>query len=378
LKPDNLLTYRNCPLPIVLDFCPDSAISPPEPNPYFADAMNSYNYSVKNEHLTDDTVDKTSPQNIHIDPFSLQPGSTVNIEIHSDPINLGDYTVQQDGGLSEDIILPPTIPAGFHTLHIYGNSYSGESVDLTQVIEVQGSVGDIDEDGIADSSDPCLYVPAANIDADFDGIDDGCDPQIDGVQPYRVRNGDTTIGEDASHLFIERNIRASSITGIIGDYDPDNNGWAIVAKSKNEADSGLPANFWVDDNKVPHVSIRTPDKGCVQFTPASLKVIKANKDRYLKREANNTNTCRPEAASDDVDSNGVSDNQQTLYRAHNGNPANGEDPQSIYLERNTTAAETQLGLSDYDHEQPWNLLASSQNEATKATFVKLVIKNDEN
>ncbi len=290
LEPDNILSYRNCETSYVLDFCPNPSINPPEPTPFFANAIDN-NQSTKNEQLTSGIVNKTELQTLKTDPFSLQPGSIVNIELRSDPINLGEYIVKQDGSLLGNITIPNSVPAGYHTLYIYGNSYSGEPISLMQIIEVRGAEGDIDEDGIPDISDPCLYIAIANRDSDFDGIDDACDPEISNNKPYRVRNGDVNKGEIAEYIYIERNIKASAFTGVVGDYDPDNDGWAIVAASDNKNQSGVLANFWIDESKIPHVSVNTIKNGCVLFKPHSLTLVMPSEKRKLQQEIKNTDTC---------------------------------------------------------------------------------------
>jgi hypothetical protein len=101
------------------------------------------------------------------------------VEVHSDPIELGTYSADSLGNLSVDIPLPINVPAGYHTLHLIGASYSGEEIDVWQTIEVRGSEGDIDEDGILDNVDQCMYVMESGLDEDLDQIDDACDPMIE-------------------------------------------------------------------------------------------------------------------------------------------------------------------------------------------------------
>lgn len=336
--------------------------------------------NTQHKNMTSGTLVKTQSENISLEPFSVKPNSTVSVTVHSDLIDIGNFTSNEDGSLNTNIQLPASTPLGYHTLIVTGETYSGEPIEFSQTILVTSSnINDLDGNNIPDNQQPCgPFIEASYIDKDFDGIDDGCDPEIGDTQIYRIRNGNINNGEQTKYMYIERNTRASSVTGIKGDYDPDNDGWAVVAQSTKSSNSGTPAHFWIDSENVPHVSVRTANKGCVQFKPASLKVVKINKVRKFKQEVSNTDTCRSESPSDDVDGDGIPDNQQTLYRAHNGNISKGENPNSIYLERNSVAAEAQLGLSDYFHSNAWNLLSSSQNDVTKANFVKLVMVTDEN
>lgn len=377
-----LLNYsQNCSVPYSPDsvFCPDHNIKAPTVHPYFAVAMNDYQKNTKQTVMTNESVSKNQPKTQKVDPFTFKPNSTVKRELHSDPIDLGNAMVGGDGGLDAGFTIPSNTPVGYHTLIVTGESYSGELIELTQTILVTSdNPNDLDENSILDVDQPCgAFLEAVNKDDDFDSIDDACDPEISESSPYRVRNGNIQKDENPDYMYIERNTAAASVTGVSGDYDPDNDGWAIVAQSTKPQNSGIPANFWIDESKMPHVSIRTHDKGCVQFTPRSLEVVMPNKLRKLKAEAKNTNTCRTEPASADTDNNGVPDDQQPLYRARNGITTNGEDINSIYLERDSVAAEAQLGISDYSHANVWNLVAISHNDATKANFVKLVMVNDD-
>lgn len=382
LGSNTLFTHtQNCPVPYATDaiFCPDHDAEPPSAHPYFASAMNEHTKNTQQEIMTNETVPKNKPQIQKTDPFILKPNSTVKRQLHSDPIDLGDVVVNGDGSIENTFTIPNDTPVGYHTLIITGESYSGEPIELTQIILVTSdNPNDLDENGIPDTDQPCgAFLEAVSEDNDFDGIDDACDPEISEVNPYRVRNGNSQKDENPDNIYIERNVSAGTVTGISGDYDPDSDGWAIVAQSTKPQNAGVPAHFWIDDSKIPHVSIRSGDRGCVQFTPRTLKVVAPNKLRKLKTEAKNTNTCRSDPASDDIDNDGIPDNQQTLYRAHNGDISNNEDPDTIYLERNSTSAEAQLGFSDYLHSNPWNLLAASHNDATKANFVKLVMVTNE-
>ena len=336
---------------------------------------------VERTSITNQTVVKGSSQNILTKPLTLNPLSTAQVTLYSNPIDLGQFTVGENGSLDVDAYIPNSMPVGYHTLVVVGETYSGEPIELTQTILVTSdNPDDLDENNIPDTTQPCgPFLEAVGVDEDYDGIDDACDPEIEDVQPYRVRNGSEDKNENPNHIYIERNINATSVTIVSGDSDPDEDGWAVVAQSTTDKNSGTPAHFWIDDNKVPHVSIRTSYNGCVQFTPKSLNVVKPNKLRKLKFEAKNTNTCRSEPDSADTDNDQTPDNQQPLYRARNGLTTNNEDPTSIYLERSSVAAEAQLGLSDYLHSNSWNILAASKPDTTKEIFVKMVmITNQDN
>ena len=363
--------------------------------------------SSRSERITDPIVTKNSLVKYLIGLYTLQPNSTFEVAYHSNPTSLGQFMVGAEGDAELDLIVPSSLPAGYHTLVVNGVTYSGEPIELTQTVLVQGAdSGDVDEDGVLDSQQPCgPFIAASGLDEDLDGIDDACDPHIaDSPDLYRVRAGESgrMYGAEAEHedyLYIERNTRASTITGVAGDYDPDGDGWAIVAASQGVPydtthilDTGPAANFIVTGDGAtakPYVYIRAGGYGCVGYTPTSLAKVEEGQYRTLKRVALNTDKCRAEDPSDDLDFNGLSDNEQPLYMARNGDAAEGEDPSRIYLLRSFHAAETQLGISDYtptgtsagNASQPiqeWNLLASSKPNQYIPTFNKLIILQENN
>lgn len=357
--------------------------------------------------LTNEQAKKASPLAIKTESYSLRPQSSANVTLHSDPIDLGNFTVKTNGSLIENVTIPGTISAGYHTLIVTGETYSGEPVQYEQVILVTGTnPNDLDDDGISDSQQTCgAFIEGSNQDADLDGIDDACDPEISSSpELYRVRTGSTSrqyngSPEHEDYLYIERNTRASSITGATGEYDPDGDGWAIVGASQGipfttttVPDTAPAANFEVvgeGTSARPYVYIRAGGYGCVSFTPTSLAKVQQGQNRTIKKVSYNTNKCRQETPEYDVDGNGQPDNTQLLYKAHQGVAANGEDPARIYLYRNFYASEAQLGISDYTPTgtsvgnptqpiQPWNLLASSQPNDYIPTLNKLVILEDSN
>ncbi|PKL31428.1 hypothetical protein CVV43_02885 [Candidatus Saccharibacteria bacterium HGW-Saccharibacteria-1] len=72
--------------------------------------------------------------NLRLAKYALMPYSIIDVEINSTPRSLGQYTVADDGSFNTEIDLPEDLEEGYHTVHIYGKSYSGENVDLYQVI----------------------------------------------------------------------------------------------------------------------------------------------------------------------------------------------------------------------------------------------------
>jgi len=118
-------------------FCPQD-VSAPEPSEYWVPGV-LHNYA---EQKIADFVGniawlgaRGALMNLKLIKYSLQPGMLANIEINSTPRSLGQFVVADDGSLESNIELPADLEEGFHTIHIYGKSYSGEDVDLYQVIK---------------------------------------------------------------------------------------------------------------------------------------------------------------------------------------------------------------------------------------------------
>ncbi|MBL8158879.1 SGNH/GDSL hydrolase family protein [Candidatus Saccharibacteria bacterium] len=339
---------------------PNNQTTKPGVPTYFNPTGATYNfwpYYHVNTELS--TIVKSDSLSFDISAKGISPNSQVEVVMASTPTSLGTFTVDSEGKIEQEVSLPSTFEPGSHTLHIYGTSAAGDSIDLYQPIEVHESQNDKDGDSILDNQDPCLFAAALNEDVDMDGTDDGCDLVVEGPpQLYRVRNGTTSTTEDV--IYIERNVNLAEDVNIVGDYDDNSDGWAVVAQSQTAATKGIKANFWTDSQGVPHVSFRSPDNGCVQVAPSSLAVVQQSQISGLTVEAYNTSTCRPENPSHDADGNGIPDSTQPLYRVRNGESSISEDPQKIYIERNIFSAEAQLGISDNDtNYDGWALIGVS-------------------
>lgn len=164
----------------------------------------------------------------------------------------------------DKVTIPSTVPPGYHTLIVSGQTPSGEDIEYEQVILVKGEdPDDIDDNGVPDAQQICgPFITPANEDEDYDGIDDACDPEVTDPILYTARNGDTAKGEDAAKLYIYRNTRASSLTGITTDYidtstDPDNKE-ALVASSLDTLTSATYNRFiMLEDTNNPSIKIPT-------------------------------------------------------------------------------------------------------------------------
>ncbi len=66
----------------------------------------------------------------------LMPNSSVRIELHSDPINLGTLTTDDAGNFSGTITIPADTPVGFHVLNFYAMGVDSRMHEITQTIYV--------------------------------------------------------------------------------------------------------------------------------------------------------------------------------------------------------------------------------------------------
>lgn len=130
----NIMNYNYCSGGAVI--CPENT-PVPEPSSYWLpETYHDYPLQEITDFVSDraDSTDNRQKQLI-LASQSLAPDSAVEIEINSTPQILGQFNTTTDGSLDVSVDLPIDLEEGYHTVHIYGTSYSGESVDLYQVID---------------------------------------------------------------------------------------------------------------------------------------------------------------------------------------------------------------------------------------------------
>ena len=235
LNHESLLTYSKYPS------AGDESVNAPSSIYFDKGAPSSVNTTM----LANSKPSKGSKQKVALAKNSLRPGSSVRVEIRSKPVDLGSYTVLNDGSMEETITIPDNIPAGYHTLFIYGKSASGEDIKITQTLLVTGKdKEDLDDNGIKDANQPCgAFLKASGKDEDLDDIDDACDPEITDPILYTARNGRSSLGEDEDRIYLFRNTRAANLTGVTNDYvdksKNQNNADALVGHTLSEETRGL-------------------------------------------------------------------------------------------------------------------------------------------
>lgn len=121
--------------------------------------------------MTSDVVLSGDTQPVTVDgrDRQLQPGSTYQIVLHSDPVLLDEGGVDASGNIDVAVRIPAGTTPGYHTLHVYAKDMAGDDVDIQEVIYVADGSGD---------TGSCGVVPASGQDTDGDGVDDACDPEI--------------------------------------------------------------------------------------------------------------------------------------------------------------------------------------------------------
>lgn len=235
LNHESLLTYSKYPT------AGDESVNAPSSIYFDKGAPSSVNTTM----LANSKPSKGSKQKVALAKNSLQPGSSARVEIRSKPVDLGSYIVSSDGSLQKTITIPENIPAGYHTLFIYGKSASGEDIKITQTLLVTGKdKEDLDDDGIKDANQPCgAFLKASGKDEDLDGIDDICDPEITDPILYTARNGKSEFNEDEGKIYVFRNTRAAKLTGVDNDYvdksSNKDNTEALIASSLTEDTKNL-------------------------------------------------------------------------------------------------------------------------------------------
>lgn len=121
-------------------FSPADCVSdngPPPPPAYWPQDIDPEIAKLTVEHLTNLVAPADSSgraRTINLSSYSLQPGSTAVVAVHSDIIELGKFTAASDGSLGVDIELPADLDYGYHIITVNGLSYSGEPIEYRQQI----------------------------------------------------------------------------------------------------------------------------------------------------------------------------------------------------------------------------------------------------
>jgi len=136
--------------------CPDNSVVAPEPSSYWIpDGYHDYPTQKATDFLSDRQIAVDNQKQIILDDYSLEPNSSVSVGITSNPRLLGQFTASANGSLDIVITLPADLEYGYHTVHLYGTSYSGELIELYQIIDYK-------ERNIKQPSDQARKEPVSN------------------------------------------------------------------------------------------------------------------------------------------------------------------------------------------------------------------------
>ncbi len=175
---ESLLDFDICPH-TVENICPNpnatkQSVTVPD---YFHGSIDNKTKISIYQRFTSYIAKKGSPVRIMTNPYMFRPSSAINVTIYSDPMHLGNYIAASDGSFVQDVVIPDSLPAGYHTIILTGETYSGESVEAEQVVLVHGAdPDDIDENGILDSKQPC--GPFMPLDEDKANLDAPCNNDV--------------------------------------------------------------------------------------------------------------------------------------------------------------------------------------------------------
>lgn len=167
----------------------------PVPSEYFGNEARGVVLAMNLEQTSDEPIDFPMPKSglmsvvegeesgeLNVTVYGFSPSSQVIVELHSDPMILGDFTANPSGVLQTTLLLPNELESGIHTLHAYGIDQYGQSVDAYQTLYVGASNDDFDGDEVVNSEDSCPTLTNTFVDGDDDGVDDVCDEEINILQ----------------------------------------------------------------------------------------------------------------------------------------------------------------------------------------------------
>ncbi len=170
------------------DVCPDTSKKIPLPDQTFfgqgaVSFVNSLNNPVPRAPLVivqrrDLLQELAKPRSGQLVVEGLLANSQIRAEIQSSPVSLGSFTASSDGTLDQEVIVPDSVPPGFHEIHFFGTNIAGEPVEYYQSVFIAGPAGDVNDNGIPDQQELCGFVEPSYEDHDKDGVDDACDRQI--------------------------------------------------------------------------------------------------------------------------------------------------------------------------------------------------------
>lgn len=180
--------YSRCP-DSKTAICPPVSVSKiPEPDSYFGQSAIDAVKVANGEKFAAPFLQKRYKQMVFEDEKltetkfiiqDLKPNSTVRLEKHSVPVQLGTYSADSNGVLNVTLDLSShQNDPGLHEIHAFVTNYADETEELYQPVFITGSEGDINGNSMPDLQEECGFVPDSGLDQDKDGVDDACDADL--------------------------------------------------------------------------------------------------------------------------------------------------------------------------------------------------------
>lgn len=138
-----------------------------------------------NDNSVDEILLRGNKKAVNISDPSLPtaPNTTYRIELHSEPVVLGQIISDNIGSIITEVQIPTGTEPGFHELHIIGPGLNGDEIDIVEHFYVGATQNDFDGDGIVNADGPCGLLESSGQDIDEDGVDDACDGFIGQPKP---------------------------------------------------------------------------------------------------------------------------------------------------------------------------------------------------
>jgi hypothetical protein len=199
----DIMTYDYCG---GVTICPNGG-SAPEPSSYWMpDQYHNYPIAKISDYVFDrDDASDNRQKKLVVASNSLAPGSSVSVEITSDPRPLGQFEAASDGSLTVNVDLPIDLEEGFHTVHLYGTSYSDESIELYQIIGyrkpyVEPDILPVEEDNTAGTDGTVNTDEKDDVNNQTDiVVDKGLAPKINNlITPAENKNFELAVANDSN------------------------------------------------------------------------------------------------------------------------------------------------------------------------------------
>ncbi len=192
----DLGSFVVCPATPSLFLCPrgDGSIPLPDLN-YFGSGAYNYINSLNSAAAGQTSVipepqtlivgdSSITSQQVHVQVSYLLPSSSVTVKFGN--TSLGNFLTSAAGNIDTVVSIGSSTQPGFGSLHLFATNIAGETKDYFQDVFIPGPTGDINNNGVLDSSETCGFAVLSGVDIDQDGVDDSCDGSIGPPPPPKL------------------------------------------------------------------------------------------------------------------------------------------------------------------------------------------------